>query len=181
MVGMKKRAITLTLVLVLVSVCCGCGTSTSKPDPTPVGIPITMDNYKKYIEVSGISIENFGTKSTIHNYLDKKETEFSGYEQIRFEAKISGVSTNFVYNDIKVTFRFEGSYDDYELFIFDSDDVSLDIPFSFDITIDANVAGGGSEFFILETSTGRYTSRDFFNSKANIVDVSGYVTPVSGK
>ena len=147
-------------------------------------IELTMDNYKKYLDISNISIQNSGEYYQVKYFDDDDVYYIDGYDEIRFEASVEGASPNFIYNDVYVTVRFSGKYDAFDFVVFDASDIIFDEAFDFDITVEANVAGNGSDLYIIDIggwgSTGGsfFSNRDFFEVSAEVVNITGSVTPV---
>lgn len=177
-----KRVISMLLVVALLCISlCSCG----KEEPVDNSIQLTMENYKDYIVVDYMKCSEYGSAKTIYDGISSKlkTITFDGYQEIIFEAAVKGASPNFIYNDVVVTFAFEGTYTAFELTIFDTDDLFFDCPVEVKIDIDTNVAGAGSGVYLFDIveatgDYGLYTTTDYFEMTAKIVDVKGSVTPI---
>ena len=159
-------------------------------EPSNNSIELNMKNYKDYIAVDyikfrgyeyGYTSEIMDLRTPIIKYPDRMDGK--GYQQIRFEAAVKGVSPNFIYNDVVVTFAFDGTYTAFAGVVENQGDVLYDCPIDIKMTIDTNVAGDGESIYLFDIAeaTGDYwmfSNTEHFSVNAQIVDVKGTVTPI---
>ena len=183
-----KRIVSLVMSIIICLSLVGCDggsdvveetmETTAKDDNT---IELTMDNYKKYLDLSDITIQNQGDGLKIKLNSD---TTIYGYRNILFTAEVEGVSQHHIYNDVIVTVQIVGHYLAFSSRIVDKSDY-YDRTLQFEIPIETNVAGGGKGFYQLYTGWNddktelAYTLKDGFEVEAEVVSVSGSVTLIT--
>jgi len=165
-----KKAISLILALVLCLGLCACGENNTNR------IVLTKDNIETYFELNA-SLYDSG------NYgMGNEPNEFHAW------AKAEAVSTNFNYEDIKITFRVTrnarcckfnigSDIPASQMVVYDHE-----IPCNAEITVTTNIAGNGEERIPLDYTCQEHNQIPYFlrdsNSSWEIVSVSGYVVPV---
>ena len=144
-------------------------------------IQLTLDNYKKYLNITEVTIKNYGDKVDIFKY-NPSISKFNAYKNVQFTFRVEGASQAFIYNDVKITFKFSGTCTSYESVIKDASNISFMDPFEFNVTAELNVGGKGEGSYIFTPESPDlqwvYTSKDDFNVSADAVEVSGSVIPI---
>lgn len=183
-----KRVFLFFISLILCFSLTSCNSGTNKKtnketNPDEKNIQLTLDNYKDYLKISEVSISNYGAADKVLSAISG-QPDIVVYNQVKFEIVVEGVSPNYTYNDVTVTFRFKGDCDIYDAILWSvSEDVKFNSPFEFDVTADLNVAGGGNGIYIFrpETPTGfisAHTHKNWFSCNAEIIAVTGTLTPL---
>lgn len=153
-----KKAVSLILALVLCLGLCAC---TAEPKETePAGVELTLDNYDDYLE---INVED-----------DYHQIE-GNRRGLSFIADVTGVSSNYNYDNVTVKVRIHGSYQYVNLVgavHYWTNEYNLTIE------IDTNIAGNGQK----ESTQCRAPSgcgiAGYADFQYEIIEVSGTVSPV---
>lgn len=165
-----KKALSLILALVLCLSLCACGGNNSNR------IVLTKDNIETYFKLNAGLYDN-------GNYgMGNEPNEFHAW------AKVEAVSTNFNYEDIKITFRVKRNARCCKFNLGPdipaSQSVLYDheIPCDAEITITTNIAGNGEEKIPLDYICQEHSQTPYFLRDSDIsweiVSVSGYVVPI---
>lgn len=155
-----KKAISLLLTLVLCLSLCACSKSNE--------VILTLENYKTYLNLD------------IHSFApgDSDAYSFPGAPHCRSEyigfVGCAGASTNYDYNDVKITVRFYGNADIYV------DSVKTQYKFDETITVSCDIGGKGNSF--VELFEGKLATRmideDSVKCSWEVVSISGSVSRI---
>jgi len=179
---MKKTiTILLALVITLSLIACG-GTNVPSPTPEPTTDPnlieLTADNYSKYFDTSYIcgcsnpkvSVASAGPYGLP---LGNGRSTLYLYDSIGFSVDVKGVSQNYNYNDVVITFRCSGTYKDL---VGTKGDTEGEKEFSREITVECNVAGNGNGKASISLSYNHYTESSLVDAQWEISSISGSVS-----
>ena len=167
---MKKRVLGCIMIAVMIVTMCSCGNNNE--------IELTLDNYSDYLDVS-VSWYGTGEKYFLNNGL--KIT--SNYEalvmvdSVGMSVEVSGVSTNFNYNDVTITLKIKGNYNCYDFLNIDGPEYTYD--YESILTVDTNISGSGSNSDFIELSDHLVTHDYLISGEYEIIEISGTVTPVN--
>jgi len=180
-----KKVLAMLLTFAMCLGMCACGGAQKDDD----SIELTIGNYNDYLDIN-MTIANYVDPEDPYAYYYPTDIKNShgdivgyGYTEVKFGFEVEGVSSNYNYNDVVITGRFNGDYEGFSFWWDENDDyISIDEPFEFDITVKTNIAGNGDNFYILEMDGNHpkghyYTSKDYFKCDFEVVEVSGTVTP----
>lgn len=157
---MKKRIFGLFLVVVIL-VTCSCNSNNSVEDfekeEDDNSIELTLDNYADYLDVEYTCNER-------------------NSDEIRYTVNVTGVSTNFNYNDVELTVKIEGGYSLYDN---REQRIQTGVPHECELTVSTNIAGDGSATNTVEYFDGvmEQKSLEVGNTEFEVISVSGNVTP----
>ena len=155
---MKKtiKVVALIMAMLIFTQVCGCSKQEEKQS-----IPLTLENYQDYLDiVVSCNVTGDGVKEDGYAFL--------WYKDIECNAVISGVSSNFNYNNVVVEIQIVGEA---------SAIYGSDSEISETITVTCNVAGGGSESVI--STLRKATYQKGINASYDVISVSGSLTPTN--
>lgn len=158
-----KKLWALLLVGVLMFSLTACGSKKTE---------LTLDNYEKYLEVNMSCSESGDGVRFMNPVLGYTG---SWYPQISGRVKVSGVSSNYDYNDVVITVEISGTYDDYGAYTNEIN--STDNEFEMSITVETDIAGNGENFDKFALGEKLVTRNALIDGECKVVDISGTVTP----
>lgn len=161
-----KKLLALFLIVVLCLSLSACGDGS---------IELTVDNYDDYLSV-GASISNPSFTDGVHvsygiPYPNGEGGTYYIYEYLNARLNVEGKSTNFNYNDVVVTIKFNGKYRSHDL-----NDWSQEMPIELELTANCDISGCDlvTDKF---TDSGSYLHEEAIYADWEIVSISGTVTP----
>ncbi len=147
---------------------------------------LTVDNYKDYIAVR-IDVQNNsdGAQKVINELGELFEDKIKSnsyvancYNTVHVSARVTGVSTNYNYNNVKLSIHFNGNYSDVHCKegekIVRTDDNEMEM----DIEIDTNISGNGGMDLDYDLPENHYTQDKFIDCDWQITEISGTITPI---
>ena len=157
------------------------GTVATTSDKNPNEIELTLDNYSKYLSVTSVVTDavDLSGQLYVRNLNNGNGIRYDGgytfylYKYFDRYTRVSGVSTNFNYNDVVVTVRYTGSYKTVNT----TTNVWTDgDPINIDVTVECNITGQGSNHGKIQ-GNGGYMLKKMSNIKYEVIAISGTVTP----
>lgn len=154
------------------------------------GIQLTKDNFGKYFKF-GSSCSTTGERFYVGNFennipgapsgIPYQYGENSGitlylYEKLVFRPSISGVSSNFNYEDVKVTIRFTGTYLSHP---FEMNGTWTERELSEEFTLECNIVGDSkyNEVYVIAPNDEKVL-QNVVKFNVEIVEITGKVVPV---
>lgn len=178
-----KRTLSLILALILCIALCACNSDSKKGDETtsnPDEIKLTLENYSKYLDITGRMNDPSFTEGTYVGSLNggygiayEGGSTFYLYKYFNCSTHVEGVSQNYNYNDVKITVRYKGEYQTVDTH---TNEWTGGNEVSKEVTIECNIAGEGS-FQDKFEGNGGYMLRDMADIEWEVVEISGTLTP----
>ncbi len=181
---MKKLLIIFLALAMCVSMC-ACGgdnkaldnknTNANTSRASDGSIELTLDNYSKYLK---LDMTCFGSGKA---YSLSDGASYAGmplyYSTISAHIKCSALSSNFNYNDIKITVHVSGTYTAYEFTSSKEKDTIKD-GYDKEFVIDLDIAGNyDKKSIVAEMPDGYVTPSQQIGNSIAVVAISGTVTP----
>lgn len=168
---MKKFLCIVLFGIFLLSIT-GCGGNSNS-------IQLTKDNYKKYLNIeakcfSGSLEDSYGVVVPITDTY----TATRLYSSIVGNLKVSGASTNFNYNDIKIVVKILGTYKAFEK----DGDYKTPITKNFEMIMESspNISGNADTVIKkINLDDNLLTHEYLLNYDTEVVEISGSVTPAN--
>lgn len=144
------------------------GTGTAKSN----GIELTLDNYKQYLKIDSSYIREVEKTVSVGYY-----GNILRCNQLNGVVKVTGGSTNFNYNNVKITVRFSGAYGTTTLASVSGDpDKGTYTNFNEIVELTLNISGDGHiETPIVVAPSGKAIVQNI--GSGTIIAISGTVTP----
>ena len=163
---MMKKALSLILALALCLSMCACAGGKSNE------IELTLDNYMQYLKIVS-SYVGKGTTNVTAGYWGTVSRTTKLYANL----KVEGTSTNFNYNNVKITFLCSGSYGTTTLASVGGDaDKGSFQTFNQTVELTTDISGAGSLYPDLVAAPGGKAIVEVI-SECKVIAVSGTVTP----
>ena len=161
-----KKAISIMLVLAICLGMCACGADTKSNE-----IELTLDNYKQYLDVKRVEIDDISKNVQVGQYTAYKCYQLGGV------INIAGSTTNFNYNNVKVIVRFSGTYGTGKLETLSpkADEGSI-TNFNEVVELTLNISGNGFINSPLITAPNGKALVEI-NGSGEIIGISGTVSP----
>ena len=150
-----------------------------------LGIPLTLENYEKYLNVSFspqlVDATDYGRMIGVN--VDTGSYVYSGIETSVY---VSGKSENYDYNDVIVTVKCSGFYVPHSAEIIKkSNKGELDLEkyflenandIDFSLTATTDIVGNGSDSHTIEMPDGYWVMSSAVDLSCEVVDISGILT-----
>ena len=172
-----KRIISILLCVLFIGLTfCACGSKETQ---------LTVDNYKDYLNVDiKVSVSGSADDSVLASGAILKDgSRFSGsaFTKLAYWGEVSGASSNFNYNDVKIKVKISGTYEgmknmkDYPF----TDYQSIgDVPFEYEAEISTDISGSGKlETVYVDIPDDVCTDGNLIKSEVEIIEISGTVSP----
>lgn len=162
-----KKAISILLVLVMSLSMCGCAGGSKSGE-----IKLTLDNYEQYLKFNACYVDT-GSKNVSVGHWGVISRPY----KLIANLNVQGTSTNFNYNDIKITILCSGSYGTTTLASVSGDaDEGSYKTFNQTVVLTTDISGAGRLYPDLVTAPGGKAIVDVV-SECKVIGISGTVTP----
>lgn len=163
-----KKVLSIFLLLVMCFSFAGCSSNDSD----------TKSDSKNYIDLTFANYEDYLEFSLKYSLGGTSQTYGFGkcYSDLQPDVKISGATSNYIFNNVDVAIRFFGTYYSYPYSHYNKTPSANKIELDETITIHCNVGGNGT--YSTPIKLIGLTTMDSLNIAYEVVSVSGSVTPV---
>ncbi len=163
-----KRTLALLLALLMALSLCACGGNSDE-------IELTLDNYETYLKVDTFLSGDGESVLMPALFADSSGSHIvRHYPSARVCSTMSGSSTNFNYNDVKVVVHVTGNWT-YRASIGDATLKDMEVDLTLEVTGD--ITGSGNKEATLSFAGSGLSYTELADCDIEVVEVSGTLTP----